>query len=290
MTTKDLRDQLLERAAQPGLSIDDQSRLVEIAKSLSEEDKNRVESGKLASEAENLRSTKWAEERRFYISILAPTVSTIVLALTLVLQVWQTHQKNRQDQMERESKDFHQALTDASQHDAIKARIGSAVFARFLDSPDYAQDARNAALSMLQIIEEPAGFETLLQGVARHTTPSQYPDLATLDRVLKSHYYPIQDYVARAEDARAAGQPLPTLPLEVRAAFGTGRLPSPEDLQPFLNASESNMALVGEAIAPLLRGPDVPKPLKLKETMWWHNAFSGDFSQADLTGAELTVR
>src|SRR5690242_233795 len=112
MDIQKLSDQLLERAANAATPPQEASELVNLSRTLLEGAKFQSEANKLRSEQENLVATRKAEERRFLISVVAPTVSTIALAATLLLQIYQTHQKTIDDQNTHETAAYKAAMSD----------------------------------------------------------------------------------------------------------------------------------------------------------------------------------
>jgi hypothetical protein len=162
-----------------------------------EMDKMRGELAKLDQETsqlkyQNLTAAKRERSERIkdYVTLLAPLITIVTLAATLLAQSWQFLRSERNKREE---------IVDAQWQDAVKTISTTGAFSPgvialqpFLRSPKYAENAREVAVNLLANSSD-RGFFTTLFGVA--LTPVTWSNLdrsLRLDRSLSARIIPVR--------------------------------------------------------------------------------------------------
>jgi hypothetical protein len=203
--------------------MDDTKRLREIAASIITDSndevriKNAAELLKLASEIENQRAGaskleseeqkirfdlgesrghRKTDDRKTYITLLAPVVTTFVLAGTLILQSYQFAQSEKDKKAEL--KQQADAAEDVRWTDAVKLLSQSnnlspagALLKSFIRSERYGAQAHQTALQILLKTDEEELFENLFGSVFEPVGWSDFPQLVDLNRALHSNFLPV---------------------------------------------------------------------------------------------------
>jgi hypothetical protein len=163
---------------------------LEIERKHAEVQKLAAERRKFDKDADN--STMNSDRLRFYVTLLTPLISTIVLAGTLALQTKQFTELERDKQDELASQ--RTAAEDSRWDDAIKTLAQSdkltaanALLKRFLTGR-YANPARDEAYQLLVRSEPPEAFQDLFGAVFLPASRSTLPRIVELNTALNEEY------------------------------------------------------------------------------------------------------
>jgi hypothetical protein len=242
----------------------------EIEKEHAEAEKLEAEQKKLSQDADNSAEQARAERRRFYVTLLTPLVTTLVLAGTLILQTAQFIKAERdkqtdlqrQDQArEQEDKRREQAADDVRWDEAVKSLAvsdkltASTLLKRFLGSERYAPLARDLEYQLLLKSDRPEIFSDLFVSIFAPVSWANLPKICDLNRTLNADFEPLLRKKSRtvSESAR-------------------------------YNLQYTNIAFTSLQIASLLKSP---RPKNVVPDLQGISIWDCDMSNSDLSGANL---
>lgn len=159
-------------------------------------EKSRAEIQKLALEESRLRyqidsapKRERSERLKEYVSLLAPIVSVIALAATLIVQGWQ---------FSRTEKDKREAAEDAQWADTVKTLSQNSKLSPsamtlnpFLKSPKYRDLARSTAIGLLATTSDPVLFTDLFGAAFVPVDWNNLDPVLKLDRQLSLKAFPL---------------------------------------------------------------------------------------------------
>jgi hypothetical protein len=242
----------------------------EILKLASEIERQGAESSKLGMEEEKLRidaeqsaGLRRSDNHKFYVSLLTPLLSTVVLAGTLALQTFQFTQSERAKRSDAQRQA--DALEDARWSEAVKAlsasdRLSAAatLLKTYFASPRYGTIARQTAFGLLVQPNSGEVFRDLFLAAYSPITWDDLPTVLELDQLLVSQFAPLFATASKHKLTR--------------------------DEQARYDELYADVSLIGNQIAPLLRSKRPPGvQLDLRNVDLW----SCDLSNADLSGANI---
>jgi hypothetical protein len=172
----------------------------ELFKLASETEKSDAEARKLAADEaktrhdlENARRNRSADDRKAYLTLLAPVFTTLILALTLLFQYFQfsRSERDKADEAQRQA----EAREDADWKDAVsllatseKISPAGVLLKKFASSPRYHDEARRTALQVLLNTGDPEKFEQLFNSIFEPPRWENLPAVLDLDRAVSANY------------------------------------------------------------------------------------------------------
>jgi hypothetical protein len=171
------------------------AQVIEIEKLAADAEKTRAERQKLEWEISSSTQRTRSEERRHIASLLAPLLTTVVLAGTLALQTYTAITTERDKQIEQQrqresSEDISWADTLKSLSGEIKGiSPGSLSLIRFFASPRYSQLAKQASTSVLLQTSDPGQFKQLFTATFGVVIWANLNDVLALDRQMTFQKY-----------------------------------------------------------------------------------------------------
>jgi hypothetical protein len=275
-------DELTARLAHLADNETDEARLARTVEAL----RAAEEARKLFLEADNLRRTSRSEETRYYVSVLAPLISAVVLAATLIFQVWQF----RTEGQARADAEIWKSFDALGDSDPVRATLTASQLQFLYGSSQYRDKARQLALGFMRMVVSPEIAEPVFRPLMQDTKWSELDKVIAVNRAILARYELVLEEVGQIEKdleeiegAEAAGQP--SKPLEARQKGARAVLASKEAEK---DAIDQQLSFMSGEIAKFLRGeiagwrpPGVG--LDLSGAAWW----SVDLSGADLHGANF---
>jgi hypothetical protein len=164
--------------------------VIEIEKQIAETEKARTERHKMEWELSTSGGRVRSEERRHIATLLAPVLTTIVLAGTLVLQTYQTLVAERDKQVDQQrqrdaAEDLRWGETLKNLSGEIKGiSPGSLSFLTFFNSPRYGGLARETAQTVLLQSKDFQQFKQLFTGMYAQVNWSHWSAILELDRLI----------------------------------------------------------------------------------------------------------
>lgn len=250
----------------------------ELLKLASEIENQRAGSSKLLTEEQKLsfdlresQSRQKSDDRKAYITLLAPVFTTFVLAGTLILQSYQFVQSERDKQIEvRQQTD---AAEDVRWTDAVKLLSQSdkvspagVLLKSFVKSDRYGAQAHQTALQILLKTEDPVLFENLFALVFEPVDWNDLPQIIGLNRTMYVNIGPLAE---KSYDAKKRMNDLNRLnPLERRK----------------YDSLIAEIEFTATKIAPLLKGR---RPGGVALDLHGTDILLCDLQYADLSGANL---
>lgn len=235
----------------------------ETEKAIAETRKLAAEEKKLAYDLEQAPNRDKSEQRKAFISLLTPIITTAVLAATLIAQTYQFTQseKNKRD-----------AAEDAQWSDGIKALSQSeklsqpaVILSPFLKSKRYRDLARQAAQQLLMQTEDYLVFKDLFKSAFE---PIDWNNLPTILEINRSVWSKLNAMLVLTWDSKAATNDLTKLTKEDRERY-----------EHFWKVIQ----FLGTSVAPLLQAPRPQgQSLDLRFA-----SFEGDWKGANLSRANL---
>lgn len=278
--------------------MDDTERLRDIAASIIKDSndegriKNAAELLKLASEIENQRAGarkltteeqkisfdlresrnhRKSDDRKVYITLLAPVFTTLVLAGTLILQSYQFVQSERDKQVQ--DKRQAEAAEDVRWTDAVKLLSQSdklspagVLLKSFVKSDRYGAQAHQTALQILLKTDDPELFDSLFVLVFEPIDWNDLPQVIDLNRKLYANMNPV---IQKTWDPP-------------KMVNNTSRLNPSERKQ--YDSLFKEIEFIDTKIAPVLR---VSRPSGVALDLHSTNLVLCDLQGADLRGANL---
>jgi hypothetical protein len=268
---------------------DSVKRGADLLKVVAEIENQRVLTSKLAEDLSDFRRNKKSKDVKEFIVLLAPVVTTFVLAGTLVLQSYQfartERDKDIEAQRQRESaaaQARRQAddAEDVSWGDALKLLTttdkispAAALLKRFANSPRHAADALLTSEQLLLLrSSDSTAFHTLFGSVF---APVKWDNLARVEEIDIQLYQKINPLLTKAWDVRSG-----TLKWE--------RVSKQEKTQ--YDELNTDLDYISEQLAILLKGKRPASQLLDFHSMafWDTDAQGVDLSGADLTSSNLS--
>ena len=168
------------------------AQVTEIEKLAADAEKARAEKQKLELESSSSSQRTLSEERRHIATLLAPLLTTVVLAGTLVLQTYTAITTERDKQVEQQRQ--REAAEDASWGDTLKSLSGeikgispgSLSLNRFFASPRYSQLAKQASISVLLQTNDEGQFKQLFAATFGVVSWANLDEILGLDRQMLS--------------------------------------------------------------------------------------------------------
>jgi hypothetical protein len=254
----------------------------------SEIQNKRAQTKKIAEEIKDSTRSRKTKDLKEYIALLAPIVTTVVLAGTLLLQSYQFQRTERDKDMDiqRQRKDaFDQAkrqaeaAEDTSWADSLKLLTtteklspAAVLLRRYANSPRYAAEARITTERLLLLrAGEPEAFHNLFGSVF---VPVKWENLAQVVEIDSQLYQQETPLLAKAWDQKTGRLNWTKLNLKDKNQY---------------DSLESELKFISEQIALLLKQQRPPgERLELRSTAIWNTDLQGaDLSGADITGANF---
>jgi Pentapeptide repeats (8 copies) len=197
-------------------SAEDIKKSADLLKLAAEIENQQAQARKVVEDLLDSRVNKKAKDRKELIALLAPVVTTVVLAGTLVLQGIQfartEKDKNLDADRQRqatiaETKRLADEAEDARWADALKLLASSekispaaVLLNRFAKSPRYAGEARLTAEKLLLLnSSDPGAFENLFGSVF---SPIKWEDLSEVESIDRQLYQKINPIMFKIWDAK----------------------------------------------------------------------------------------
>jgi hypothetical protein len=255
----------------------------QLLKLASDIERQRAEAEKLAAErrkfnqdTDNAAEQTSTERRRFYVTLLTPLVTTIVLAGTLALQTFQfinaesdkrADSKRQEQAKEQDDQRRAQADEDSRWDDAVKSLAQSeklspanVLLERFLTSKKYGLRARDLAFQLLVRNSQRDAFQDLFLATFSPIGWDNLSRIVELNKSLNGEYNPL--WTKRDVQHQK---------LSVKE----------EERYLVLYA---NIAFVGAQLAPLLKSA---RPTSVVPNLRGISIWDCDLSNADLNGANV---
>lgn len=259
----------------------------EIDNQMSGARKLSAEERKLLTEAGESDVRRKSDDRKAYITLLAPVFTTLVLAGTLVMQGVQFRQseKDKADEAERQSalnedQQWSQTLDELSKSEGVSA--GGVSLQKFAKSMRYADLARKTAIQILIKTRDQDVFEEVFGSVFGAVDRGNFQEIAELDRNVDAKYI----FLSQKEG------------YDLKNNRPTKRTLSKEDRDE-LSVVSYKLQSITAKIEPTIKGRGPGPPFDLHSVDLWdadlHNSSlknanisSADFTFIDLTGADLS--
>jgi pentapeptide repeat protein len=285
-----MNDQLIDQDHRGGAIVEDAERLRQIAASMIEKSsdpvgvKTAAEVLKLASEIESERTkarTLALQEQKLsfdlnearhgskisgwkaYVSLLTPTITTVVLAGTLLLQSYQFVRAEADKKIEAEDARWADAVNRLSQSEKISP--AGILLKSFAKSDRYGEQAYNTAIQILIKTNDKEPFKNLFGSVFDPVDWKNLPQVVDLDRTLGSSF---ERLASKSYDLD-------------KNAKGYSNL-SPDERNRAISL-EAELALVTNSIGSVLK---IPRPAGVKLDLG-STYLIGDLRSADLSSANL---
>jgi len=252
----------------------------ELLKLVAEIENQRAQTKKVQSEYEDL--TKGSKNWKEFTAILAPVVTSIVLAGTLFLQSYQFARTERdkaadaqrqRDAVAAQTKHEADAAEDANWADSLKLLSNSeklspaaVLLKRFINSPRYSQEAHLTAVQLLLKTSDPEAFQALFSSIFEPISWANLPQVLDIDRQL---FQKDNVLLLKAWDDTAQKQILKRLNADEKAK---------------LSYLTSQLDYISEKMAVLLKGQ---RPVSYPLDFHWIALWNTDLRGADLTGAVI---
>ena len=261
----------------------------ELLKLVAETENQRAQTKKIEDDLQDSIRHKKIRDTKDFIALLAPVLTTIVLAGTLALQSFQFSRTEKDKDIEAQrqrdaalaqAKREAQATEDASWADALRLLQSSehlspaaVLLKRFSRSARYAEEAKRTAVQLLeQNITAPSDFENLFGSVFEPATWENLPQIADIDRHLYQKINPI----------------LSTLWTFKSNSWHEEKLtPSNQNLY---NCLKEELSYISAVMAILLKTPRPPsQALDFHSIALWNTDLKGvDLRGADISEASLS--
>lgn len=275
----DLKNKLAEPAMSPA-NLADLTNASAILKNLADAEKSRVE----AAEAQNK-----SEVLRFWIPVIAPSVTAFALVATLLLQMYQLHTNATSQRAAAEDAAWRETTRDLRVTTGPGVPIALHQLRSFLGSARYGRSARELGVTLLADLS-PEAFDILLPDVLRETDWSNVSDLARLARGL--------DHTWNAMAAKADASKTLVEKLQSQAATSSeseSRLQIADEQRQkddeFVSGVIENLRMTSKGIADFIRMNSKSRPdgeLDLKGADFLDtNLSSLNLSRIDLTNGSL---
>lgn len=264
------------------------TKAAELLKLISEIENQRAQTRKLEDEVTDSTQKKKIKDLKEFVALLAPLVTTLVLAGTLALQSYQFSRTERdkaidaQRQREaalEEAKRQANAAEDANWSDALKLLTGSeklspavVLLKRFANSPRYSGEARLTAERLLLLkTDDSEAFTSLFGSVFVPPKWSSLSDIVDIDRQLFQRTNPLLDKV-----------------WDEKTRTLNWSKTSPEDKKEYDNLN-NELDYISEQLAVLLKGKRPPsQSLDFHAIALWDTDLQGaDLSEADISGSNF---
>jgi hypothetical protein len=243
----------------------------EIERQRAEVRKLAVDEQKTALDLSESRRRGKSEDWKAFITLLAPVVTTVVLAATLVSQ---TVQFNKSEKDKRsDAKQQADAAEDVRWSDAIKLLSESdkisptgALLKNFVTSPRYGVLAYQTAIQELIQTDDSERFDSLFNSIFEPVDWKTLPQVVDLDRTLWSSLDPL---LQKSYDT-------------AKNFNDVNKLDALE--QKKVHSLNSRLEVITRAIAPVLKSP---RPSGVTLDLSSTDLLNADFQGADLKGANL---
>ena len=176
----------------------------EIDQTRADANKLKVEEEKISHDLEESRRPPKSDDAKAYIVLLGPLVTTLVLAGTLIFQIYQ-FRKTEQDRRE-ETKSQAAAAEDVRWTDAVKLLAhsdkippGALLLKSFAGSERYREQAYRTAVQILIKTEDPGAFTNLFGSIFDPIDQNNAAEVYDLNRILTSSFNSLQDKVWNPE-------------------------------------------------------------------------------------------
>jgi hypothetical protein len=251
----------------------------ELLKLASEIENQTAGASKLATEEQKLnfdlresRGHRNSEDRKAYITLLAPVFTTLVLAGTLILQSYQFAQSEKDKQAE--SRQQRDAADDVRWADTVKLLSQSnklspagALLTTFSTTPRYKEQARQQALQLLRSTLDAEEFKNLFGFVFEPIGWKDVPEVLKLNR---DSYLSLNPVLQKIWDPTKQGRD------------ALGKLDPEEQKQ--LDGLDKVISFTCSEIAPVLRKP---RPSGGALDLHLTDLYQCDLQGADLSGANM---
>jgi hypothetical protein len=177
--------------------------LLTAMKTLAEGEKFQAEAVKLEREADNIERLKRSDNRRFTITVLAPSISAMAVVLALAVQVYQINENMVLQRETNDATNLREDLKLAASSNGNQAFAGSLALTSMLRSPTYGNAARAIAINVLTHSAEVKSFGIIFDEILNYTNWDNIRDLVRLSADLTSG---LVDARGRVDD-KNAGRP-----------------------------------------------------------------------------------
>lgn len=161
---------------------------VDADKAMAETQKLRNEAEKFREEAANIARVAKADSRRFQLTVLAPLITALAVAMGLGIQVWQVNRNAQQQREANESAQFREAISLVSSKDPLQSIAGAVLVKRLTRSETYKAEARQIEIGVLSRSSLVDSFNLFFPEIEKATGCDNYGELVQVSRNLRQAY------------------------------------------------------------------------------------------------------
>lgn len=164
-------------------------KIVGAVKTLAETEKLRLEGEKFRVEAANMARVASSANRRFFLTVLAPSLSALAVLLALGVQVRQVNQTATLQRETNDATNLREALKLVESKEPREALAGSLFLTSLLRSPNYGLTARAVVISVLANAPDKNTFIILLRALLATSSWNNLTDIVHVGRSIDDARY-----------------------------------------------------------------------------------------------------
>lgn len=281
-------DDIRKRLSDPELPPAEVPQLKELAEALHSTvlaEKDVAEIEKVTQETANIRRLARSEALRFWIPVLAPTISAVALVATLLFQIHQLNEsmkiQDRNIQIQSQNTELQRRATEDTQFRSalqvtrMPARLawstGTILLRSFLKSEFHNEESRAILLGIMSAVSNPEEFRLLFEELFRLPELPKLPEVVRVGRSLERTRHRTSIAVERYEKAGTGGKDL-------------------EAAQSDLDSLAIAQSMIGKYVADCLRLPRDTSEVDLSGILLHRLDLSGiDFRGVGLSDAMIQM-